>query len=423
MHRGPFVSLAIALSLAGCGPNGGSGDGDGGADSSDGGDDDGHDGNDDQPSLECPLPTRDEWRLEYEGELDLLDDDDAPRITNIIIGTPDPFGDNFINRGDIIVDFTGEPGQIEIELRRFTFACDDDVQATFDKLSLWAFNENVSAPKRPAEMSADADCTADGAGWLDGCGIYVYYEGQQQLARAGADIRVTLPPDYRQNIDILATDNVVEDAYPNHGNVCINNLHASADVTLENGIALVKLAPDATPAPACGPAQVADCTDVDDPTTIAGMEGAWSSNCACANQLLMGSLNVQADAPYAADIVVDVPADLWVSLTAENESGGGEPECPIAMSTYGGDFVPDEAQYDPSEPWRLIGDANKPSDAALAGGGYALKLTSASCQPVASVEAPEAYAPDVELETETRGFVQLCSGCLADDPCADLPGA
>jgi hypothetical protein len=430
MHRGPFVSLAIALSLLGCGPKNGSGDGDGdgSGDTGDDGDDgdDSNDANDDDGSAECPptVPVRDEWRVEFEGDLDLVDEDNenAPRITNIIVGTPDPFGDNFMNRGDIIVDFTGEPDRIKIELRRFTFACEDTAQETFDKLWLWAFNENTSAPKRPAEMSEDADCTDTSEAWLDGCGIYVYYDGQNQLERAGADIRVTLPPDYRQSIDILATDNLVEDSYPNHGNVCVNNLHATADITLQNGIALVKLAPDATPAPACPPAQLADCTDVDDPTTIAGMQGLWSANCACAQQLQMGSLAIEADAPFAADVIVDAPADLWLSLTAENEAGGGEPECPVAMSGYGGDFVPDPAQSDPDEPWRVLGDANKPSDAALAGGGYALKLTSSSCQPVASIETPEAYEPDGELETQTRGFVTLCNGCLADDPCADLPG-
>lgn len=419
MHRGPFVSLAIALSLASaCSSKSGSDDG-GGTGEDDGGDD---------APADCPptVPFRDGWQLEFEGELDLVDEDndDAPRITNITIGTPDPFGDNFMNRGDVIVDFTGEPGTIKIELRRFTSSCSEaDAQEQFDKLSLWAFNESINSPKRPSDMSEDADCTANGVGWLDGCGIYVYYDGQIQPGRDGADIRVTLPPEYREAIDIIATDDVIEDSYPNHGNVCINGLHASAHIELENGLAFVKLASDATPAPSCPPAQLDDCTDVEDPATIAAMEGPWSSNCACAKQLQMGSLSIEASAPYASNIVVDAPADLWLSLTAENEAGGGEPECPVAMSSYPGDFVPDPAQYDPAEPWRLLGDANKPSDAALAGGGYALKLTSASCQPVAAVESPEAYEADAMLDTETRGFVTLCSGCLADNPCEDLPGA
>jgi hypothetical protein len=432
-HRGLFLfcaatvcASALVVVLGSCGADDGAhadGDGDSGSD----GDDDGHEGpsGDDEASEVCPRPFRDDWRVEHEGAFEGLDDSGEPRILGMTIGTPDPFGDNFLNRGDVIVDFTGEPGTIRVELRRFTFACDDSAAAdVFAKLSLWAYDESTATPKRPAEMDPASDCRDGEGGWRDGCAIYVYYDGQNQLERAGADIRVTLPPDYRQSLDILTSDNIVEDSYPNRGNVCIDGLHGSADIELASGIAHVRMAADATPAPACPPDKVADCTDVGDPTTIAASEGAWSKNCACATQLMMGSVSIEADAPYAADIVVDAPADLWASITAENEAGGGGADtCPVAIEDYGGAFVPDAAQHDPAEPWRLIGDANRPSEAALAGGGYAVHLVSAACDPVAAVESPDAWEPDVEVPSaETRGFISLCSGCLGDDPCADLAG-
>jgi hypothetical protein len=388
-------------------------------------------GDDNNPQAVMQEPIRDEWRTEHEGPIDLIDDDadpPIPRINDITIGTPDPFGDNFLNRGDVIVDFTGEEGTIKIELRRFTFA-NSEAQAEediFPKIELWAYNASIGTPKKPSDMEEDADCTDDAEDWLDGCGVYIYYDGQNQLERAGADIRVTLPPDYRQNVDVLASDNLIEDSYPNHGDVCVNGLNGSADIALESGIAVVKLADDVTPAPGCPAALYNDCTDVDDPSTTAGMVGEpWPETCPCASMRLMGNLTVEADDPYSADITIDTPIDLWTSVTAENEAGGGGSEtCPVdVMDNYGDRFVPDEAQFDPNEPWRLIGDANKPSDAALAGGGFAFKLTSAECNPVAAVENPKDWVADGDPDAETRGFIEVCTGCLSDNPCDDLPGS
>jgi len=383
-------------------------------------------GTNDNPQIVAQEPFRDQWRVEHEGDFEPLDDENVPRITSLIIGTPDPFGDNFLNRGDVIVDFTGETGRIKIELRRFTFAnseqaAEDDA---FSKLDLWAYNANTGSPKRPADMEEDADCTDDAEAWLDGCAIYVYYDGQSQLERAGADIRVTLPPDYREEIEILTSDNLIEDTYPNHGNVCVNNLNGNADITLENGIALVKMSPDVTPAPACAEDAYYDCTAVDDPATTAAMKGLWSRECPCARDLAMGTVSIEADAPYAADITIDAPRELWASITAENQSGNMEEDvCPVSVMDYGSDFVPDDSQFDPNEPWRLIGDANRPSDAALPGGGFAMKLISAACAPVASVESPKEWDPDnTDPDAEVRGNLKVCSGCLEGNPCDDLPG-
>jgi hypothetical protein len=116
---------------------------------------------------------------------------------------------------------------------------------------------------------------------------------------------------------------------------------------------------------------------------------------------------------------VDTPIDLWASVRAENEAGAsGAHTCPVELTDYGDRFVFDEMQYDPVEPWRVIGDANKPSEAALAGGGFAFQLTSAACNQVASVEHPNDWdAEDDDPETNTRGFIKVCSGCLPENPC------
>jgi len=366
-------------------------------------------------------PVRDSWRVEHEGAFVVNDADNLPRIYNLTIGTPNPFGDNFLNRGDVIVEFTGEPDTIKIEFRRFTFAESEAAaeEEVFDKLSLWAFNTGLGTPKRPEEMDEEADCTNEDTGWLDGCGIYVYYDGLSQLERAGADIRVTLPPDYRQELDIITSDNLIEDTYPNHGNVCINNINANASVDMQSGVAYVKMAADASPAPACDAVGIADCTDTSLNGSIAMTEGLWSPNCLCAKNQQMGSIAVESEKPYSTDITIDVPAALWTSLNAENEAGAGEVTCPVTIDGPT-NFVYDETQWDPSMPWRVLGDANKPSDVALVGGGFAVKLVSAECEPVAAVEEPKDWDPNVENpEADVRGFIEVCSGCL-DNPCDDL---
>jgi len=303
-----------------------------------------------------------------------------------------------------------------IELRRFTFASSQArAEDVYGRLGLWTYDTDVGTPKRPEEMDADADCTSADEPWRDNCAIYVYYEGQSQLERSGADIRVTLPADYRQELAIATIDNLAEDSYPNRGDVCISNLNATATVELASGVAFVSLAREAGPAPGCAPELVEECENHPD--------GAWSRACACVET--MGLVDVVAADPYTADITIDVPDTLWTTIRAENEAGGGGPAvCPIALGDIG-TFMPDPTQYDPSQPWRIIGDTNRPSDAAFPGGGYGVHLVSGGCGPVATVETPDEWLPDPDAPPDDdRGALTVCSGCLADKTCDDLlPGA
>ncbi|MBC8068489.1 MAG: hypothetical protein IAG13_09155 [Deltaproteobacteria bacterium] len=368
----------------------------------------------------------------HEGEFRILDDEGDPFISDLQIGNSLGSNDNFVNRGDVIVNFDGPADQIKIEFRRFTFAEDEEgAQDDFDKLSLWAYNANTGTPKKPADMEEEARCGGeDDDGnplpWQQDCAIYVYYDGQNQLKRAGADIRVTLPPNYRQDIGIATADDVTEDAYPNRGNICVSNLNGTVDADLQSGLAFVTLAADVTPSPKCeqaNPEGFQGCIDFDDPAT----EGpdAWSQNCGCfSSNLELGRVTIESLAPSSANITVDTTLpDLWTSFRAENtgENQLNGKHCPSAVE---GLSDLEYTQMDVNQPWRLVGVSNFPSEMAPGGAGFTLQLTSNGCEPVSSVEAPDDFDPKVtDPESEVRGNVKVCAGCLAGRSCEDLlPG-
>ena len=335
-------------------------------------------------------PFRDEWRVDHEGPLGAFDETGAPRITSIAIGSSLGWQDNFVNRGDVVVEF--DPAQddtIRIELRRFTFAANEEEAADiFAKLELWANRNLDGSPKMPSGV-ADADRCAGIAAddkpraWQDECAILLYYNGQSQLARAGADIRVTLPATYRERISIATADNVIEDSYPNRGNVCVRGLRGSADIELQNGLAFVSIASDAEPS---------------DVTAVRSLEES------------------------SAGITVDVPSDLWTSIDAHMQSERdieGNP-CPtVVVGLPDVEYAPDH----PALSRHVIGDANRPTD-AQAGAGYGVQVSSAACDPVASVESPPEWnEEETEPEPESRAGLVVCSGCIADQACdALLPG-
>ena len=377
-------------------------------------------------------PFRDKWRVVHEGPFQVLDDEGLPNITDLAIGSALGSNDNFVNRGDVIVEFTGAADQIKIEFRKFTFAENDvDAEDDFDKLSLWAYNASTGTPKKPDDMDDEARCAGeDDDGnprpWLNDCAIYVYYDGQTQLQRAGTDIRVTLPANYRQDISISTSDDVTEDTYPNRGNICVSNLNATVDAELQSGLAFVTLAPDATPSPKCqqgDPALLDDCLNYDDPMTDG--PDTWSKSCGCfmPGNYELGRVKIDSLKPSSADITVDVvnPA-LWAAFRAENAGmHGPDKEC---ASTIDGLNNVEFSQNDATQPWRVVGEANHPSPAAPAGAGFSLQLLSNGCEPVAAVEQPKDWDANVsDPDSELRGAVTVCAGCLGGMSCDDLlPG-
>jgi hypothetical protein len=344
---------------------------------------------------------------------------------------------NFANRGDVIVLFDGPEDVITVEFRRFTAAASEAAaDEDYEALSLWAFNANQSSPLPPDQMEAEALCNGE-AGWLNNCAIRVYYDGLSQLARAGADIRVTLPPSYNRTLSVITEDNDDDAAYFNRGNVCVDGLSGTADVTLQSGQAFVKLAPEIKPAPQCSDDFIARCEAwpcmpgegscmVGEDMVDEGSQ-AWANECPCVAQVgEFGRIKVDTHDSAAADINIDVPATLWASITAKNEQMGQDSTDPDKHCTIDVSGLPGYELLDgPGNdfPWESRGQINYPGAPAVAGAGYSVQAVSANCEPVPATENPADYvgaANGSDQESTERGNVKVCAGCLAASSCDQL---
>lgn len=412
-------ALAVLPTVLGCPADGGS--------TSEGGADTGGTDGDLPGDHDGTAPYRDEWRVVHEGPFVELDEAGDPLIRSLIVGNTLGYDDNFVNRGDVIVQFDGEPGTIRVEFRRFTFAASQaDAQAVYERMALWAYNSSTGSPKRPVDMDEADRCDGVDAGgapraWKDGCAVYLYYDGQAQLVRAGADIRVTLPPEYRGALALATSDNVAEDAYPNRGNVCVDGLPGAVDIELQNGLAFVSVAAT-SPYPSCPEELVAECEAYDDPSTDG--PDAWAADCPCINLgYNPGLVKVASLEPSSADITVDVPSGLWTSFRAENAGENTLQGKHCAAAIEGLASVEFSAgMSDPNKPWLRGGVANQP--AAAPAGGFRVDLKSSGCEAVGAVESPGEWDPEVvDPEPTLRGTIEICEGCLVGTRCdALLPG-
>ena len=375
------------------------------------------------------VPYRDDWKTEFEGPFPYLDAMGNPQILSISIGGT-PYMSNFTNRGDIIVEFA-DTSTIKIEMRRFTMAADDQEAADdFKALELWSYNASGN-PKKPADMDPADNCVKlDNNPWTDNCQIRVFYNGLDQLQRSGADLRVTIPQVYRYALDITTTDNDVDSDYHNRGDVCIQNLNASADVKMGSGRAYVTLSPDVTPVPTCSPADVMTCETFTDGD---GNPQTWGPMCPClAAGDNFGQFEIASDAPSATEMMVDIPTGLWTSMNLQNQGTSQlvEPpvdscgqRCDATVSAPG--FVIDDSIGDEMtrDPWHEKGAINYPGPPAINGAGYQITMTSAGCAPVSSTEDPAKFVGvdngDME-HTEEHGNLEVCSGCLQGMSCDQL---
>jgi hypothetical protein len=363
-------------------------------------------------------PFRDEWRLEADQPFP-YGDAENPGITHLQIGGT-PFDHNFANRGDVIVRFDGPPDRILVEVRRFTMADSvEDAADQFDGFTLWAYATSQDAPRKPSDMPEEDDCL--GATWLDQCALRMYYDGQEQPSRLGADLRVTLPPSYRHELKVVTSDTDEDDDYIPRGDVCVDGLAGSLDATLHSGIAFVALADDLTPAPICSAEEIAACEGWIDAATQTA--APWHSQCGCTE---FGRAIIETDGTGAADIVVDVPPSVWASLTAENQGPGqqvGGDHCTASIT------VPDVDLEPTGFPWRARGESNDPGDpSATEGAGFAVRAISKVCAGVARTEDPADFVgqDNGEMQHSTqRGNVRVCSsavdpGCMPMDACDRL---
>lgn len=388
------------------------------------------------PTTPDRQPFRDMWRTEADVAFEHTIEaggEVMTQIADIIIGGRES-NDNFANRGDVIVNFDGPADRIMVEFRRFTTNTSEDAaEDDYEAMSLWAFNTSVSTPSKPDDMDPATNCVS--GGWLNACGVRVYYDGQSQLSRAGADIRVTLPADYRQSVNIITEDADEDEDYLNRGNVCVNGTNGTVDVEMQSGEAYIIVSDEATPAPVCGappntksmPSSLVDqCNRLQDDE---GNNAAWSTDmgmidgsiaaCACAMEGVYGVVKVESDDSSSANITVDSPADLWAAITVENQGDNPE-DCTASIGVP--NLVLDESVGNEFA-WEAKGTANAPSDAVTPGAGYNIQVRSGQCNPVASTENPDDFVGvnnGMDQKTEQRGNLTVCSDCLRGMSCDAL---
>ncbi|HEY8376416.1 MAG TPA: hypothetical protein VIK91_08005, partial [Nannocystis sp.] len=302
-----------------------------------------------------------------------------------------------------------------IEIRKYTFG--DEIEAygdmaagtpgTFDRLSLWAFVASGN-PSKPDSQSADKDCTKDT--WKDNCAIYAYYDGKSQTARSGMDFRVHLPTGYRGKLIVETEDNAeLEESYPRRGNITITGLCSSADVKLEAGWAKIKLCDELTPSPTCSEADIKKCEEWVDPESM--MPAPWAKECGPCGDTLKGQLLVTAPPPWAANITIDIPANTWISATAQNNSDDKPHDCKpkIEACKEGG---PIKCTLDPEDDYSEYAEFNYPGPSAPAGAGFSINAKAGGCTKIPFVDDASKWTPDGEPESELRGNVNICHGCL-----------
>ena len=355
--------------------------------------------------LESPRPFEDAWVLEIDQPFD-------PSLVHSLRVGGRESSDNFANRGDIQIRYA-DTDRIQVEVRRFTFASDEaDAQADFDRLSVWAY-ASAGNPSPPSQMDPDDDCVdpSGQAQWADGCQIRVVYDGLVQLARAGADFRVTLPRGFVGALEVTTEDNAADADYHDRARVCVQDLPGLAEIQLGAGEAFVILAADVTPFPLCSPEDIADCESVE-----------WTQGCAClAAQGQASGLTVRSGAGQAADATVDVPEDLWARYSLRIMGSSGD--CTTSADAGAGLLQPN---LDLQGPGLAIGTINEPPPPAQQGVGYSLSLQSDDCAVVSSTASPDDFVGQghgEEQDTLLRGDLGVCAGCLRTQGCDALLGS
>jgi hypothetical protein len=330
-------------------------------------------------------------------------------VTTLQIGRRE-FNENFANRGHIEVLYDHQEETITVEMKKYLYADEldafgDEAAGTpgvFSRMSLWAYVSSGN-PGKPSDQAASADCTKDT--WKDGCAIYVYYDGQSQPQRSGADFRVHLPTGYRGNLFLVTEDNADDTTYPRRGNLNVDGFCSSGEFDLEAGRANVKFCSGLTPAPTCPPEGIADCEGFPDGS---GSE-AWSKECDCGGGDVFGSLRIEAPQPWAANITVDIPPSVWLNATVSNTETMKPHQCKPTIDCPAETCVVDATadEYSPHS------EFNYPSPSAPAGAGYNLTVISGGCTEIPYVDTPDQWSENTEeLPQELRGVLKVCSGCL-----------
>ena len=350
------------------------------------------------PPASSLVPFRGDWeevaRWPFDGSASTLN-----------IGGAEDSG-NFANRGNVEVYYI-DTTEIVIQMREFTFAADAaGAEDDYAKMQPWI---NTGGKSIPEELDPEAACMyvdpdTQEPYWQDGCGVHLYYDGQTQKLRVGADIRVFLPNTWEGLLNITTEDNTAElENYPDRGDVTVVGLPGSADIVVDSGIVNVRLADNVEPVPACNEAQNQACADV-------GWDTMHEDCSVCTD---FGRVRVTTRGELPIQGTVDAPSSLWLNVTMKNTAPGLTPssdplcEATIDCDDFGGcDWI----DNDVNKPFDRRAELNKPSD-SLEGLGYNINIESGACVSTTAVENPE----DFEMPASTlRGELHMCTGCLGE---------
>ena len=366
-------------------------------------------------------PFRDDWSVVIDQPFATYAADGTPAITALLIGNQG--GDNFRNRGDVIVQYV-DTDRITVEMRAFTMADSEAIaQADFDRLSIRA--STAALPPPPFEQDPLADCIDPNGQtpWMDVCQVAVFYDDLTQLDRSGADLRVTLPSDFIFDLVVVTEDNNADSDYQNRGNVCIENLPGSADVTLGSGQAWVILDPSTPEMPECPEALRTECE-------ASGWEPA---TCGCLAQgFSFSQVRVTSNDGQASEATIDIPEDFWVGYNMRNDGpqtvGDDAPgaACETSVDDSTGTVQLAQNVDLDAAPWINQGSINYPGAPATEGAGFAIQLVSDRCAAILGTEDPADFVGSGQgpsQESKESGNLTICSGCARPQGCAALvPG-
>ena len=377
-----LLSLVLLGSLVpGCENSGGGGSGGGG----------------DDGELGDYRPFVGDWEQLESLQLPFADDGSYAISTLRIGGTL--VGDNFANRGDVVVLYDAKPGEMVIETRKFTHAVSrEEAEKDFARLRLWLADAPFDSPPRVPDLG---DSSCENGMWREGCGIRVWYDGLIQPARSGMDLLVHLPPDFLAQLDITTEDIAVDDDYRRRGDVCLWNAPAGAQVDLEQGEVLLKMADDLSATPTCGAEDIAAC-DV----------AEWSTDCPCfAKGHAPSSVTIEGT---KSDIAVSLPASTFTNVTLESREGfrlEGD-NCVARIDGLGADLEPIDEEWKERGVIASRGSVN---------GALSISAFSDECGPVQHVESPDRFVADGEGDLDSRrGDITVCDGCIQNASCDDF---
>lgn len=305
--------------------------------------------------------------------------------------------DNFANRGDIEVNYVEGTDKITVEMQRFTIAKSQDIaDENFAKLEPWRYN--ISAPEAPAP---DMDPEACFAEEQTGCYVRVYYDGQIQPIRDGANFRVTLPVGWEGDLELVTEDNINEgiETYPDRSDVSVMGLNGNLAVDLDSGNVQVKVDPNIDHYAGCSGS--ADCEAANfDPMS-----------CGCTEPT---NIDISNNTGQASNITVDVSdASNWYTAKLVNEGMFSSSDDFVCNATIDcAPFAdcgidPDYANLDHEE----RAEINYPGEPAIAGGGIRVTLASDDCDNILYVNDENDYDSE-NLPEEKRGELLMCVGCL-----------